>query len=139
MENEIEASGGELTCFYCTRRAERDDKVGGVTTFKGADIRVVGEAISAWARVFESLRVDGPVASIRWYDIFIFNVESNTANLRDLVYLTRGITCKWIVGVYVDTPHPHLRWTRLIQLNNASNALTLFVLGGHNQRKVLTM
>lgn len=104
FENEIEVSGGELTWFSCSRRAKRDDKIGGARTCEV--IIVVSVAISVWARLVESLRVDRPGAVSLCFDIFVIDVESDTAKLWQLILLTRGHAAKWIVrsGVAIIQP-----------------------------------
>lgn len=126
---------GNLPSFVAIRRAKRDGKVGGVRTCEGADISVVGVAISAWARLVKSVRVDCPLAFFRWYGLI--DVESDTALIRQLVFLTCGPASDWIVRS--GAVHHQLRWTRLVHINIASNALALFVRRGHKQRKVVTI
>lgn len=85
-------------------RAKLDDKVGGVWTCERAAVTVVGVAISAWALTVENLRVNRPLAFLRWYAVF--HVKSDTTKLPRLVYLTRCLACVWIVGSYVGSVDP---------------------------------
>lgn len=116
-------------------RAKLDDKVGGVRTCERAAITVVGVAISAWARTVKSLRVNRPLAFLRWYANFL--VMSDTTKLPRLVFLTRCPACVWIVGFYVG--HPQLRRTRLFNVNIASYAFAQSVLRCYKHRDVVTI
>lgn len=119
-------------------RAKLDDKVGGVWTYEGAVISIVGVAISAWTLTVESLRVDRPLALFGWYAV-ASHVKSDTTNLPRLVYLTRGLACVWIVRSYIGSVDPQLRWTRLFNVHNASYAFARSVLRCHKHREVVTI
>ena len=118
-------------------RAKLDDKVGGVRTCERAAITVVGVAISAWARTVKSLRVNRPLAFLRWYANFL--VMSDTTKLPRLVFLTRCPACVWIVGSYIGSVDPQIRRTRLFNVNNASYAFARSVLRCHKHREVVTI